>query len=270
MAPEQALGQRVDERTDLYSAAVILYELLSGQSPFRARKLDEVIGEVVTGRWVPLGSRCPHLPESLAAVVDKMLSLNADSRYGSATEFARQLHGHLSNAPDAQRLLSLTSGDPFLLRAAESPNLQPPQRTPKARKPRKPAASHGSPQWLSQEALRRPVIPKAPLAPVIGELAEAVVTQPEGPPVPLSTERYLAQSAGNEAARHPSTRPEAPSSDASGSVPSPEAIEDGRTSADGEAHAWLDSGVPMRGTNTLRLIVWAVVGMGIGATLAFI
>jgi DNA-binding NarL/FixJ family response regulator len=94
MSPEQALGEQLDARTDLYSLGIIFYEMLTGKKPFAGTSAIEVLQEHVNA---PL----PQLPERHATyqpMLDRMLAKARDQRYASAEEvieaigLAREAH----------------------------------------------------------------------------------------------------------------------------------------------------------------------------------
>lgn len=87
MAPEQAEG-RVDERSDLYSAAVILYELLAGRVPYAFDSLTEVIKAQAAAPPVSISLLRPDVPEHLAAAIQRALSHDPDGRFATAAEWA--------------------------------------------------------------------------------------------------------------------------------------------------------------------------------------
>lgn len=98
MAPEQAEG-RVDQRTDVYSAAVILYELLAGRVPYAFDSLAEVIRAQATAPPVSISLLRPDAPQALADALTKALSMNPDDRFGSATEWKNALKSAMSAEP---------------------------------------------------------------------------------------------------------------------------------------------------------------------------
>ncbi|HVY49579.1 MAG TPA: serine/threonine-protein kinase [Minicystis sp.] len=93
MSPEQAQGKTLDARSDIYSLAVILYEVLTGKLPFDARTPMEYIQFHVTKPPIPLDQRVPGrtFPEGLDAVLQKALEKKPENRYASAAEFADAL-----------------------------------------------------------------------------------------------------------------------------------------------------------------------------------
>ncbi|HOX46453.1 MAG TPA: serine/threonine-protein kinase [Myxococcota bacterium] len=91
LAPEQVLGQRADPRSDLYSLGVLLYEVLSGQRPYRAPEQAELLRAIVQGRRRPLREVAPRVPRALAMVIERCLELEPGRRYQRASELARDL-----------------------------------------------------------------------------------------------------------------------------------------------------------------------------------
>ena len=81
MSPEQARGQKIDERSDVFSFGVLLYEVLSGQAPFRGETMMDVISSVMTADPQPLGQLAPHLPKELLRIVQKSLRKKREQRY---------------------------------------------------------------------------------------------------------------------------------------------------------------------------------------------
>ncbi len=83
MSPEQASGGKLDERTDLYAAGLILYEMLAGHPPFSA---DEAALLLRMHILAPPPELPSSVPKPLAAVVDKLLEKSRNDRYASARE----------------------------------------------------------------------------------------------------------------------------------------------------------------------------------------
>ena len=86
MAPEQALGEPVDGRADLYALGVCLYELLAGRPPFDGRTPLELWQQLLDREPVSLFAINPHVDEDLARLAHKLLRKDPDERYQTAEE----------------------------------------------------------------------------------------------------------------------------------------------------------------------------------------
>jgi tetratricopeptide (TPR) repeat protein len=91
MSPEQASGGPVDARSDIFSLAVVIYEALAGELPFRGQSDREVLEAIRARDPEPLGEACPGLPPELAGIVARCLSKNPDERFPSATALREKL-----------------------------------------------------------------------------------------------------------------------------------------------------------------------------------
>ena len=88
MSPEQILGQPVDRRSDLFSAAVSLYQLLTGELPFPGGSLVEMAHNVAYAEPRPLP---PGVPHALARAVERGLQKSPAARFATAAEFRQAL-----------------------------------------------------------------------------------------------------------------------------------------------------------------------------------
>jgi tetratricopeptide (TPR) repeat protein/predicted Ser/Thr protein kinase len=91
MPPEQARGEPVDERADVYALGALLYQLFTGSPPYSGTSSKETIARVVAGPPEPLASRLPGLPADLATLVDKAMAREPADRYPSAKEMSADL-----------------------------------------------------------------------------------------------------------------------------------------------------------------------------------
>ncbi|WP_198316358.1 protein kinase domain-containing protein [Cystobacter fuscus] len=93
MAPEQWRGRRVDERTDLWAAGIMLYELLTGELPYPSMNLEELREKVLSPETVPpLHARHPELRGELESLLSVVLAKEPSQRLLSAEELSEELH----------------------------------------------------------------------------------------------------------------------------------------------------------------------------------
>lgn len=91
MSPEQALGKDLDQRSDLFAAGLILYELLTGKTPFKA---DSVLASLIKRtqeRAIPVSDHDDSIPGALSGIVSKCLERDQALRYQNATDLLRDL-----------------------------------------------------------------------------------------------------------------------------------------------------------------------------------
>ncbi len=93
MSPEQAQGLNLDQRSDIFSFGIVLYQMLSGKRPFIGKNFTELKKEICSGSYSPILQQLPELPLNVAHLLDKMLSTAKDERWQSSTELAEALHG---------------------------------------------------------------------------------------------------------------------------------------------------------------------------------
>lgn len=98
MAPEQLLGKPLDRRADIYGAAVVLWELLTGERLFFGQNEGQLVASVIRGIDRPPSSVQPSLSPKIDEVVMRGLAVNADKRYSTAREFALAIEDALGPA----------------------------------------------------------------------------------------------------------------------------------------------------------------------------
>ncbi|HET7791325.1 MAG TPA: serine/threonine-protein kinase [Gemmatimonadales bacterium] len=100
MSPEQAAGEAVDGRTDLYALGVVGYFAFSGRLPFDGGNAAAILAKHLTQAPAPLASVAPAVPRSLAAAVDKCLVKDPDGRFPTGAALAESLGDALSTRQD--------------------------------------------------------------------------------------------------------------------------------------------------------------------------
>ena len=129
MSPEQAFGESVDQRSDLFSLGTVLYETLTGRQPFEGDNYMGVIQNIIHQN-APRPSRLGiDLPPGVEAILVKSMHKNRDSRFQSAREFRRAIEKHmgldaLNEATESLKSLLVADGATMLLPKTERARTQ--------------------------------------------------------------------------------------------------------------------------------------------------
>ena len=91
MSPEQVMGKQIDQRSDIFSLGVMLYEMLAGQVPFNGENVNAIMYQILNAMPPPPGTLNPAVPDMLNFIVAKALAKTPDDRYRDAGEFADDL-----------------------------------------------------------------------------------------------------------------------------------------------------------------------------------
>jgi len=103
MSPEQALGEVVDHRTDIWSLGVVLYESLTGRLPFMAENDAALLHKIIYDEPDDVTGLNPYVPAGLGVVVARAMAKNRGERYSSASDFARDIRSFQTLQPAQPR-----------------------------------------------------------------------------------------------------------------------------------------------------------------------
>ena len=104
MAPEQARGEALDHRADLFSLGSVLYALCTGRDPFPGGGPIAVLRQVCETTPTPIRKLNPAVPRWLAAVVERLHAKRPADRFASAAEVERSCCATTSNTPNRPRV----------------------------------------------------------------------------------------------------------------------------------------------------------------------
>ena len=91
MSPEQARGQRVDGRSDIFSLGMVIYEMLAGRSPFVGSTNSDIVASILKEQPPPLTALSPDVPLKLEQMVNRALAKDKEDRYQTAGELLSDL-----------------------------------------------------------------------------------------------------------------------------------------------------------------------------------
>src|SRR6266571_7073303 len=190
MAPEMALGEEIDHRTDIYELGIVLYHMLSGEPPFRGKALFAIATKHVQRLPPPLHLTNPAIPPVVDAVVQKALAKQREDRFESAGAMARALRTALSafDPPSAEE-----RNTPLVLSLADSTTSAttvPMQETTSIMQPITGDTTRARDETASQETMvlaqPTPIDPGEQVAPV--ESSDEPASSELVPPLPADPE----------------------------------------------------------------------------------
>ena len=126
MAPEQASGQPLDHRADLFSFGSVLYQMACGRPPFRAATTIAVLRRVVEDTPRPLQEILPEIPDWLVAIVTKLLAKKPEDRFQTAKEVADLLARCQSELQLTGKVTCVPTNNSQASRAASAPGRSEP------------------------------------------------------------------------------------------------------------------------------------------------
>jgi tetratricopeptide (TPR) repeat protein len=109
MSPEQALGETLDQRSDLFAVGLIFYELLTARSPYKADTGIATLVKRTREAAVPISQIDSSVPKSLSLIVARCLERDPNQRYASAQELLDQLDAWQSNPSAVEKLIAQSS-----------------------------------------------------------------------------------------------------------------------------------------------------------------
>ncbi|HXV64249.1 MAG TPA: protein kinase, partial [Vicinamibacteria bacterium] len=109
MSPEQAEGEPMDARTDLFSVGVVMYEALTGRRPFEGKTLESIIGRIIEVEPAPVAALKPSTPYALGWLIRRCLRKKRDDRIQSARELLADLREIREEVESGKALVELGS-----------------------------------------------------------------------------------------------------------------------------------------------------------------
>ncbi|MBI3222510.1 MAG: serine/threonine protein kinase, partial [Nitrosomonadales bacterium] len=109
MSPEQVMGKAIDQRSDIFSLGVMLYEMLTGQAPFQGENVNAIMYQTLNAVPAPPHTLNKAVPEMLNFIVAKALAKNLDDRYQNAKDLAVDLRACRDTLPRSNRQIDVSA-----------------------------------------------------------------------------------------------------------------------------------------------------------------
>lgn len=120
MSPEQVMGKAIDQRSDIFSLGVMLYEMLTGQTPFKGENVNAIMYQTLNTIPAAPNTLNPAVPEMVNFIVAKALAKGLDDRYQNAKDFAIDLRACRDTLPRSTQAVDISKSNA----AAEKKSLQ--------------------------------------------------------------------------------------------------------------------------------------------------
>jgi serine/threonine-protein kinase len=108
MSPEQVMGKLIDQRSDIFSLGVMLYEMLTGKAPFVGENVNAIMYQTLNGVPPPPSTVNPDVPDMLNFIVAKALAKSLDDRYQSAKDMANDLRACRDSLPRSSEAVAVS------------------------------------------------------------------------------------------------------------------------------------------------------------------
>jgi serine/threonine-protein kinase len=182
MSPEQARGQMVDARTDIFSLGAVIYEMVAGRPPFEGATSTDVFVSILEKEPVPLKRYEPEAPQELQRIVSKALAKDREERYQTIKDILidlRKLREELAFEAKLERSISAdTNSEQAAVTAAKQPPAQSREML---------AQTTSSAEYIVGAIARHKIIAAAALASLVIAVAAVIYFSPGGRPKPIDS-----------------------------------------------------------------------------------